>query len=46
MPPLTYANYLDLEKIALLRKPRSTRLEYDEVLFIIIHQTGVLKIAR
>src|SRR2546429_8573067 len=39
MPPLTYANYLDLEKLLTLQKPRSTPLEHDETLFIIIHQT-------
>jgi tryptophan 2,3-dioxygenase len=39
MPPLTYANYLDLEKLLTLQKPRSTPAEHDEMLFIIIHQT-------
>src|SRR2546429_7592406 len=39
MPPLTYANYLDLEKLLTLQKPRSTPPEHDEMLFIIIHQT-------
>src|SRR5258708_27176051 len=39
MPPLTYANYLDLEKLLTLQKPRSTPPERDEMLFIIIHQT-------
>ncbi len=39
MPPLTYANYLDLEKLLNLQKPRSTPAEHDETLFIIIHQT-------
>ncbi len=39
MPPLTYANYLDLEKLLTLQKPRSTPTEHDEMLFIIIHQT-------
>jgi len=38
MPPLTYANYLDLEKLLTLQKPRSTPAEHDEMLFIIIHQ--------
>src|SRR6266436_912762 len=38
-PPLTYANYLDLEKLLTLQKPRSTPPEHDEMLFIIIHQT-------
>src|SRR6059058_4732943 len=39
MPPLTYANYLDLEKLLSLQKPRSRPPEHDETLFIIIHQT-------
>src|SRR5947207_2561394 len=39
MPPLTYANYLDLEKLLTLQNPRSTPPEHDEMLFIIIHQT-------
>src|SRR6201993_3656672 len=39
MPPLTYANYLDLEKLLTLQKPGSTPAEHDEMLFIIIHQT-------
>jgi tryptophan 2,3-dioxygenase len=38
-PPLTYASYLDLEKLLTLQKPRSTPAEHDEMLFIIIHQT-------
>ena len=38
MPPLTYANYLDLEKLLTLQKPRSTPPEHDEMLFIITHQ--------
>src|SRR5205807_9479878 len=38
-PPLTYASYLDLEKLLSLQKPRSTPPEHDETLFIIIHQT-------
>src|ERR1700758_5489171 len=38
-PPLTYANYLDLENLLTLQKPRSTPPEHDEMLFIIIHQT-------
>src|SRR5256886_6929318 len=29
MPPLTYANYLDLEKLLTLQKPRSTPAEQD-----------------
>jgi tryptophan 2,3-dioxygenase len=39
MPPLTYASYLDLEKLISLQKPRSSPPEHDETLFIIIHQT-------
>src|SRR5881409_2696174 len=39
MPPLTYANYLDLEKLITLQKPRSTSAEQYEMLFTIIHQT-------
>src|SRR5256886_11701849 len=39
MPPLTYASYLDLEKLLTLQKPRSTPAEHDEMLFIVIHQT-------
>src|SRR3954470_4788747 len=39
MPPLTYANYLDLEKLLTLQHPRSSPAEHDEMLFIIIHQT-------
>src|SRR5947208_16474130 len=39
MPPLTYASYLDLEKLLSLQKPRSSPPEHDETLFIIIHQT-------
>lgn len=39
MPPLTYANYLDLEKLLTLQRPRSRPPEHDEMLFIIIHQT-------
>src|SRR5437867_12578092 len=38
-PPLTYASYLDLEKLLSLQKPRSSAPEHDEMLFIIIHQT-------
>src|SRR5438309_11520809 len=39
MPPLTYASYLDLEKLLTLQRPRSSPPEHDEMLFIIIHQT-------
>jgi len=35
MPPLTFANYLDLEKLLTLQNPRSTPAEHDEMLFII-----------
>jgi tryptophan 2,3-dioxygenase len=38
-PPLTYASYLDLEKLLSIQKPRSSPPEHDETLFIIIHQT-------
>src|SRR4026208_2189783 len=39
MPSLTYASYLDLEKLLTLQKPRSSPPEHDEMLFIVIHQT-------
>src|SRR5436305_9853635 len=39
MPPLTYATYLELEKLLTLQKPRSSPPEHDETLFIITHQT-------
>ena len=39
MASLTYASYLDLEKLLTLQQPRSTPAEHDEMLFIIIHQT-------
>jgi tryptophan 2,3-dioxygenase len=39
MPALTYADYLDLEKLLTLQRPRSTPPEHDEMLFIVIHQT-------
>ncbi|HXX42350.1 MAG TPA: tryptophan 2,3-dioxygenase family protein [Chthoniobacterales bacterium] len=39
MPSLTYADYLDLEKLLTLQKPRSKPAEHDETLFIVIHQT-------
>src|SRR5213595_4245431 len=39
MPPLTYASYLDLQRLLTLQKPRSSPPEHDEMLFIIIHQT-------
>jgi tryptophan 2,3-dioxygenase len=39
MPPLTYAGYLELEKLLTLQNPRSSPPEHDETLFVIIHQT-------
>jgi len=30
MPPLIYANYLDLEKVLTLQNPRSTLAEHDD----------------
>lgn len=36
---LTYASYLELEKLLDLQHPRSSPPEHDEMLFIIIHQT-------
>jgi tryptophan 2,3-dioxygenase len=36
---LTYADYLSLDTLLDLQKPRSTPPEHDEMLFIIIHQT-------
>lgn len=36
---LTYTDYLDLEKLLTLQRPRSEPAEHDETLFIIIHQT-------
>jgi tryptophan 2,3-dioxygenase len=39
MPSLTYASYLDLEKLLTMQTPRSSPPEHDEMLFIIIHQT-------
>ena len=38
-PNLTYAQYLDIEKLLALQVPRSSPAEHDEILFIIIHQT-------
>jgi tryptophan 2,3-dioxygenase len=38
MPELTYASYLELEKLLALQRPRSTPPEHDEMLFIVIHQ--------
>ena len=39
MPSLTYASYLELEKLLTLQNPRSAPAEHDEMLFVIIHQT-------
>lgn len=36
--PLTYATYLQLERLLNLQQPRSTPPEHDETLFIVIHQ--------
>lgn len=36
---LTYASYLDIDKLLELQRPRSEPPEHDEMLFIIIHQT-------
>ena len=36
--PLTYAEYLEIEKLLSLQHPRSTPAEHDELLFIVIHQ--------
>ena len=38
MPPLTYASYLQLDKLLDLQTPRSDPPEHDEMLFIVIHQ--------
>ncbi|MCS7034616.1 MAG: tryptophan 2,3-dioxygenase family protein [Phycisphaerae bacterium] len=39
MATLTYASYLQLEKLLELQQPRSSPAEHDEMLFIVIHQT-------
>ncbi len=36
--PLTYANYLKLERLLDLQEPKSEPEEHDELLFIVIHQ--------
>ncbi len=36
---LTYANYLQVEKLLELQTPQSSPPEHDEMLFIVIHQT-------
>jgi len=38
MSALTYADYLQLDPLLGLQKPRSTPPEHDEMLFIVIHQ--------
>src|SRR5262245_31067894 len=38
MSTLTYADYLQLDPLLGLQKPRSTPPEHDEMLFIVIHQ--------
>jgi tryptophan 2,3-dioxygenase len=38
MSDLTYADYLQLDGLLGLQKPRSTPPEHDEMLFIVIHQ--------
>ncbi len=35
---LTYAEYLELEQLLALQRPRSDPAEHDEMLFIVIHQ--------
>ncbi|OLB52620.1 MAG: tryptophan 2,3-dioxygenase, partial [Gemmatimonadetes bacterium 13_2_20CM_2_65_7] len=35
---VTYASYLQLEKLLALQHPRAGELEHDETLFVIIHQ--------
>ena len=37
--PLTYADYLSIDQLLGLQRPRSTPPEHDEMLFIVIHQT-------
>ena len=37
--PLTYADYLQLDRLLELQSPRSNPPEHDEMLFIITHQT-------
>jgi tryptophan 2,3-dioxygenase len=36
--PLTYTNYLKLDRLLELQEPRSRPAEHDELLFIVIHQ--------
>lgn len=37
-PELTYASYLAIDDLLALQVPRSTPVEHDELLFIVIHQ--------
>ena len=37
-PAVTYANYLKLDELLSLQRPRSSGPEHDEMLFIVIHQ--------
>src|SRR5438093_3505576 len=37
-PAVTYANYLKIDDLLSLQRPRSTAPEHDEMLFIVIHQ--------
>jgi tryptophan 2,3-dioxygenase len=37
-PAVTYANYLEIDALLGLQKPRSEGPEHDEMLFIVIHQ--------
>src|SRR5262245_23265702 len=37
--PLTYADYLQLDRLLELQSPRSNPPEHDEMLFIVTHQT-------
>jgi tryptophan 2,3-dioxygenase len=37
-PSVTYANYLQLDKLLSLQQPRAEGPEHDELLFIVIHQ--------
>src|SRR5262245_8693974 len=43
MPELTYASYLELDRLLDLQKPRSTPPEHDEMLFIVLHQVYELR---
>jgi len=37
-PELTYASYLEIDRLLRLQTPRSDPVEHDELLFIVIHQ--------